>query len=95
MNTPAETKTEATKAEPPKAQRTDAKKCENCGHLVLWLKGSEKSVPVFAENVGINEKDYNSEKHKTHYFDDCRKVKVANKFTPPDAETRKDQAKLF
>lgn len=86
------------KAELPKPQRTDAKPCKDCGHLVLWLKGPEKSVPVFAENVGINEKVFNPDVHKTHYFDDCRRVKRAsksNKFTPPDAETRKEQAKLF
>ena len=86
------------KAELPKPQRTDAKKCENCGHLVLWLKGSEKSVPVFAENVGMKEMVFNPDVHKTHYFNDCKRVKganKANKFTPPDAETRKDQAELF
>jgi hypothetical protein len=92
------TKTIAVKAELPKQQRTDAKPCKDCGHLVLWLKGSEKSVPVFAENVGMNEMVFNPDVHKTHYFNDCKRVKGANKsnkFTPPDAETRKDQAKLF
>jgi hypothetical protein len=88
----------AAKAELPKTQRTDAKPCKDCGHLVLWLKGSEKSVPVFAENVGMNEMVFNPDVHKTHYFNDCKRLRGANKtnkFTPPDAETRKDQAKLF
>jgi hypothetical protein len=85
----------AAKAEPPKAQRTDAKKCENCGHLVLWLKGSEKSVPVFAENVGMKETVFNPDVHKTHYFNDCKRVKGANKFKRPDGVTTDEQAQLF
>ncbi len=88
-------KTIAAKAEPPKAQRTDAKRCKDCGHLVLWLKGSEKSVPVFAENVGANETVFNPDVHKTHYFNDCKRLRGASKFKRPDGVTTDEQAQLF
>jgi hypothetical protein len=63
--------------------------------LVLWLKGSEKSVPVFAENVGINETVFNPDIHKTHYFNDCKRFRGANKFKRPDGVTTEQQAQLF
>jgi hypothetical protein len=85
----------AAKSELQKSQRTDAKLCKECGHLVLWLKGSEKSVPVFTENVGMKETVFNPDVHKTHYFNDCKRIKGAGKFKRPDGVTTDEQAQLF
>jgi hypothetical protein len=88
----------AAKAELPKPQRTDAKPCVHCGTKIVWLTSDGKSLPIAADSVQQGEKVYSPNKHVRHMFSDCNEVKKANKsnkFTPPDAETRKDQAKLF
>lgn len=88
----------AAKAELPKSQRTDAKPCVHCGTKIVWLTSDGKSLPIAADSVQQGEKVYNPNTHIRHMFSDCNEVKKANKankFTPPDAETRKDQAKLF
>ena len=88
----------AAKAELPKPQRTDAKPCAHCGTKIVWLTSDGKSLPIAADSVQQGEKVYNPNTHIRHMFSDCNEVKKANKankFTPPDAEARKDQAKLF
>ena len=86
------------KVEPNTAQRTDAKPCVHCGTKIVWLKSDGKSLPIGADSVQQGETVYNPNTHVRHMFSDCNEVKKANKsnkFTPPDAKTREDQAKLF
>jgi len=86
------------KVEPNTAQRTDAKPCVHCGTKIVWLKSDGKSLPIGADSVQQGETVYNPNTHVRHMFSDCNEVKKANKpnkFTPPDAKTRKEQAKLF
>ena len=88
----------AAKAEPPKTQRADANPCVHCGTKIVWLTSDGKNLPIAADSVQQGEKVYNPNTHVRHMFSDCNEVKKANKvnkFTPPDAKTRKDQAKLF
>ena len=86
------------KAEPLKPQRTDAKPCVHCGTKIVWLKSDGKSMPISADSVQQNETVYNPNTHVRHMFSDCNEVKKANKtnkFTPSDAQKRKEQAELF
>ncbi len=79
-------------------QRTNIKPCKTCGTPIVFLTDDGKWVAVNADSVSANEKEYNSSKHTRHMFSDCNKVKKENKpnkFTPPDAKKREEQAKLF
>lgn len=91
-------KATAAKTEQPKPQRTDAKPCVHCGTKIVWLTSNGKSLPIAADSVQQGEKVYNPNAHVRHMFSDCNEAKKANKpnkFTPPDAQKRKEQAELF
>ena len=72
-------------------QRTNVKPCQTCGTPIVFLTSDGKWIAVEASSVKDNEKEYNSATHKRHFSSKCK----PNKFTPPDAQRRKDQAKLF
>ena len=91
-------KAAAEKVEAKTAQRTDAKPCVHCGTKIVWLTSDGKSLPIAADSAKQGETVYNPNTHVRHMFSDCNNAKKANKsnkFTPPDAQKRKEQAKLF
>lgn len=72
-------------------QRTSTKPCKECGTPIVFLTSDGKWIAVEASSVKDGEKEYSSATHKQHFSSKCK----PNKFTRPDAKTRKEQAKLF
>lgn len=72
-------------------QRSNTKPCKECGTPIVFLTNDGKWIAVEASSVKDGEKEYNHATHTRHFSTKCK----PNKFTPHDAKTRKEQAKLF